>query len=61
MDVPPDAPVTTPEVPTVAADVLLVHVPPPGVLVSAVVAPAHTVAVPLSAEGAELTVITSVL
>ena len=56
-------PVTVPVLPTVATAVLLLaHVPPITVLLSAVVLPVHTVAVPLSvpADGAALTVTTLV-
>jgi hypothetical protein len=53
--------VTTPVEPTVATAVLLlVHTPPPAVLPSEVVAPAHTCNVPLIADGAKFTVITVV-
>lgn len=46
--VPAVTPVTMPVEPTVAMPVLpLVHVPPPGVPVSAVVEAAHTVSVPV--------------
>jgi len=57
--VPPDTPLTTPdEEPTVATDVLLLlHVPPPLALLSAVVAPGHTVSVPVIAAGVDFTVI----
>ncbi len=57
--VPAATPETMPVEPTVAtAILLLVHVPPPVVLASAVLAPTHTVAVPVIAdtEGNELTV-----
>jgi hypothetical protein len=53
VDEPPATPVTIPlDEPTVAlATVLLVHVPPASVLESAVVAPTHTVDVPVIAAG----------
>ena len=55
--VPADTPVTTPVVLTVASAVLLLdQVPPVGELESAVVKPAHTVSVPLIADGVRLTV-----
>jgi hypothetical protein len=55
--VPAFTPVTTPvPAPTVALDVLLlVHVPPPGLLLSVVVLPTHTAAVPLIDDGAVVT------
>ena len=46
--VPPATPVTIPEVPTVAADVLLLlHAPPTVASLNAVVPPAHTASVPV--------------
>jgi hypothetical protein len=61
MEVPADTPLTAPDALTVAAEVLLVHVPPDGVLPSVVVEPTHTAAAPLIAVGPALTVITAVL
>jgi len=57
--VPVATPVTIPDdVPTVANDVLLlVHVPPDGVLFSVVVKPTHTLGVPVIVVGVVLTVI----
>lgn len=51
-------PVTTPDVElTLAVPVaLLVHVPPVGVLLNVVVCPVHTKAVPVIADGVEVTV-----
>jgi len=49
--VPPDTPVTTPPLVTVATPVLaLVQVPPVVALASVAVAPVHTVAVPVIAD-----------
>lgn len=55
--VPAAIPVTTPvDEPIVATEgVLLVHVPPPGVLESVVVFPAHIIAVPKIPVGPALT------
>ena len=61
--VPVDKPVTTPEVLTVpTAGLVLLHAPPPAALVSAVLAPTHTIAVPVivPASGRGLTVATCV-
>ena len=58
---PPDTPVTIPVLPTVAIPVAPeLHVPPVTASVSAVVIPAHTVAVPVTvpALGAAFTVTT---
>ena len=55
--VPPDAPVTVPEVPTVTMAVLpLLHVPPAVASCSDVVVPAHKVVVPVIPDGAASTV-----
>ncbi len=60
--VPAATPVTTPELFTVAAAVLLLlQVPPVIVLVNVVVAPSHTVAVPAGVPGVALMVTTVVL
>lgn len=60
--VPASTPVTIPELlPTVAMPVLpLVHVPPDGEELNVVVAPTHTVAVPVIADGVAFTVTTAV-
>ena len=58
--VPALTPVTIPVLPTVAAALLLLHVPPPGLHVRVVVAPSQTVAVPLMLAGDERTVTTAV-
>ena len=61
--VPAVTPVTTPEVPIVATPVgILLHAPPPAASVSAVVAVAHTIGVPvmIPAEGMAITVTTVV-
>jgi hypothetical protein len=58
--VPAVTPVITPEeIPAVATDVFeLDHVPPDGALASVVVAPGHTVAVPVIEDGKAFTVTT---
>ena len=60
--VPAMRPETMPElVPTVATDILLlIHVPPPASL-RAVVRPAHTLVVPVIADGKGFTVISEVI
>lgn len=62
MALPPLTPVITPvPVVAVAIDVLLLlHAPPVDVELSVVVAPAHTVAVPVIADGSVFTVTTTV-
>jgi hypothetical protein len=62
VEVPDDTPYTIPElVPTVATlVVLLLHMPPPVVLLSVVLLPTHTVDEPVIAAGSGLTVTTSV-
>ena len=56
--VPPETPVTTPVLLTVATDVLLLlHTPPPLALLRCVVAPGHTVSEPVIAAGAGFTII----
>jgi hypothetical protein len=53
----PNTPVTSPEASTVATAVLLLlQVPPAGVLTSVVVEPSHTLIVPVIADGAVVTV-----
>lgn len=55
--VPPDTPVTMPDVgPTAAMAVLLLSQVPPPASDSVVVKPAHTTAVPVMADGSEFTV-----
>ena len=60
MEVPAATPVTTPEVPTVATDVIpLVQVPPAVMSVSVVVLPTQTEAVPVTAAGTEEPTVTT--
>lgn len=56
--IPPTTPLLTPTVPT--AEVVLLQVPPAGVLASVVVAPVHVARVPVIAVGAASTVVTRV-
>lgn len=61
VDVPANAPVTTPVEPTtVALPLLLVQVPPAGPLLSVVLCPTHTLVLPVIAKGNAFTVTTVV-
>ena len=57
-EVPPDKPETTPVVAPIVATLVfpLAHVPPPDASLKAVVAPAHSMVVPVIPEGKALTV-----
>lgn len=62
MDVPTPLPVAIPVAATIVATepVLLVHVPPVGVLLSIVLLPTHIIRLPVIAEGTGCTVMASV-
>jgi len=62
MDVPAETPSTSPpEVIVATGRLVLVHVPPVGVPISVVVDPAHKVYVPVTSDGAALTVTVAVV